>query len=50
MTAVELTFRSATVDDVGPVLDLWVEAGAHPTSTDDAAVGHHAGDHAIPRP
>jgi ribosomal protein S18 acetylase RimI-like enzyme len=28
--------RSATADDVDAVLELWVAAGAHPTSTDDA--------------
>jgi ribosomal protein S18 acetylase RimI-like enzyme len=28
--------RSGTPDDMAAVLDLWVAAGAHPTSTDDA--------------
>lgn len=31
-----LTFRTATTDDVEAVLQLWVAAGAHATSTDDA--------------
>jgi len=31
-----VTLRTGTARDVDAVLDLWVAAGAHPTSTDDA--------------
>ena len=31
-----VTVRTGTADDIDAVLDLWVAAGAHPTSTDDA--------------
>jgi ribosomal protein S18 acetylase RimI-like enzyme len=30
-----VTLRTATADDIATVLDLWLAAGAHPTSTDD---------------
>jgi ribosomal protein S18 acetylase RimI-like enzyme len=32
-----LTLRTGTVADITAVLELWIEAGAHPTSTDDVA-------------
>lgn len=32
-----VTYRTATVDDVGTVLSVWEEAGVHPSTTDDAA-------------
>ena len=32
-----LLLRAATPDDIEGVLALWIEAGAHPTSTDDVA-------------
>jgi ribosomal protein S18 acetylase RimI-like enzyme len=32
-----VTLRTATVADVDEVLNVWTGAGAHPTSTDDAA-------------
>lgn len=31
-----VTLRTGTVDDVDTVLALWVAAGTHPTTTDDA--------------